>query len=122
MSYPKHGFHLYYLLLGIKRNKVLKKWLRIVLTHKFQPSSNGFLEYIILSASIQMFSIKPMVLPIMMTLSALPSPYMAHRKRPTINTARKRIETSSVSLVFNAFLIWGKVLATENPVAESYES
>jgi hypothetical protein len=44
---------------------------------------------------------------------------MAHRERPTIKTTRKRIETSSVSFVFRAFLIWGEVLATENAVAKS---
>ena len=29
------------------------------------------------------------------------------------------METSSVSFVFNAFMIWGKVLATEKAVAKS---
>ena len=66
---------------------------------------NGFLEYLTLRTSIQIFNDTPIELPITITISALPTPYMAHRERPTINTTRKRIETSSVSFVISAFLI-----------------
>ncbi len=52
-----------------------------------------------------MFNDAPIELPIRITISALPTPYMARSESPTIRTTRKRIETSSVSFVFSAFLI-----------------
>lgn len=66
-----------------------------------------------------MFNETPIELPNTIIASDLPTPYITHKNNPTTKTTIKRIETSSVSFVLTAFIIWGTVLTTVKAVAKS---